>query len=88
MVEATALLDGGAGSDVWFELAERLRASARSLGSATYCLHEWAEPDDERPDIDDHSDPGDASLAPAERRRRELRRIGRRNTHLWAELEP
>lgn len=88
MVETTALLDGGASSDVWFELAERLRASARSLGSATYCLNEWAEPDDERPDIDDHRDPGDVALPPAERRRREVRRMGRRNTHLWAELKP
>jgi hypothetical protein len=44
-------------SDTWFELGERLALSLRRLGSASYCLSEWAEPDDAHADIDDHSDP-------------------------------
>jgi hypothetical protein len=78
---------GGAGSDVWFELAEELRAAARRLGSATYCLHEWMEPSDARADIDDHISPADWALDPSERRRREARRAGRRNTRLWPDVD-
>jgi hypothetical protein len=85
--EASALLDDTPGSDVWFELAEELRAAARRLGSATYCLHEWIEPSDDRADIDDHISPGDLSLNPRERQRRQARRAGRRNTRLWPGAE-
>ena len=42
----------------WLRLSERLAAALWLLGSATYCLEEWAEPDDARADIDD--DPGPA----------------------------
>ncbi|HYB22626.1 MAG TPA: hypothetical protein VED41_02435, partial [Solirubrobacteraceae bacterium] len=33
-------------SDAWFELGARLQHACRLLGSASYCLREWAEPDD------------------------------------------
>ena len=39
-------------SEEWFELSERLR-----LASATYCQNEWAEPDDESPDVDESPGP-------------------------------
>jgi hypothetical protein len=81
--EASARLSDTTGSDAWFELAEELRAGARRLGSATYCLHEWMEPSDDRPDIDDHISPADRALDRSERQRRQARRAGRRNTRLW-----
>ena len=49
-------------SDTWLLLAARLRESCRQLGLATYCLDEWAQPDDARADIDDYHDPGDEQL--------------------------
>ncbi|MGP0101916.1 MAG: hypothetical protein ACLPUT_09920 [Solirubrobacteraceae bacterium] len=71
-------------SDEWFALAERLSGSLRLLGSATYCLWEWAEPDDARPDIDERSGSPDEGLDDGERARRR-RRVGRRNVQLWQE---
>ncbi len=54
MAELGALLDAGqAPSDAWFEFGKRLSAECRRLGSATYCLLEWAEPDDARADVDE-----------------------------------
>lgn len=38
------------GSEAWAELGERLRVLCVKLAVAHYCLHEWSEPDDERPD--------------------------------------
>jgi DNA-binding XRE family transcriptional regulator len=73
----------GPASDEWFELGERLRRACRRLGSASYCLWEWPEPDDSRADIDDYSGPGDRALDPRERAERRARRPGRRNTQLW-----
>jgi len=70
-------------SDDWFAVAERLREACRTLGSACYCLYEWREPEDDRPDIDTHVEPGDARLGEQERKRRRARRAGRRNTRLW-----
>jgi len=70
-------------ADAWFELARRLARDAWRLGSATYCLHEWAEPEDDRADVDDGSDAADAQLPPEERARRRLLRAGRRNIALW-----
>lgn len=70
-------------SDVWFELGERLARSFRRLGSAAYCLHEWAEPDDARADIDDGTEPSDAALDEDARTRAIARRAGRRNIRLW-----
>jgi hypothetical protein len=72
-------------SDVWLELAESLRDAARRLGSASYCLREWPEPDDRRADVDDHLDPTDGRLDPRERERVRARRLGRRNVWLWDE---
>jgi hypothetical protein len=54
VVELGALLDTGqTPSDSWFEFGKRLSAECRRLGSATYCLSEWAEPDDARADVDE-----------------------------------
>jgi hypothetical protein len=80
-VEADALLDSGtqARSDAWFCLAKRLSAPATGIGAAIYCLMEWPEPADARPDVDDYSDPGDDNLDPEERKHRRSLRTGRRN---------
>ncbi len=74
--QAVELLDAAplADSDEWFEIAEELRLDCWRLGSATYCLHEWQEPDDSQPDLEDHT-----GISPATRGRRN----GRRNTRLW-----
>jgi|HubBroStandDraft_6_1064221.scaffolds.fasta_scaffold276884_2 hypothetical protein len=54
MAEAGALLNSQqAPSDAWFEVGKRLGAECKRLGSATYCLFEWAEPDDARADVDE-----------------------------------
>lgn len=83
--EAVRLLDADptATSDAWFELGERLHRDCRRVGSATHCLHEWAEPDDARADVDDRLDPADERFDPAERTKRRARRTGRRNVGLW-----
>jgi hypothetical protein len=44
-------------SEEWFELSERLRLTSWRLASATYCQNEWAEPDDESPDVDESPGP-------------------------------
>jgi hypothetical protein len=74
---------GRTGSDVWFELGERLQQECRRLASATYCVGEWREPDDTRADVDHHTDPGDRALDVRERAKRQARRAGRRNMRLW-----
>jgi hypothetical protein len=54
MAEVGALLDSQqTPSEAWFELGRRLSAECKRLGSATYCLFEWAEPDDARADVDE-----------------------------------
>ncbi len=73
----------GPSSDAWFEAGERLHRACRRLGSATYCLHEWAEPPEDQADSDDGSEPSDAGLPVDARRRREARRAGRRNPSWW-----
>ena len=40
-------------SDTWFAFNERLKHACWQFGSATHCLHEWAEPDDSSADIDE-----------------------------------
>jgi len=85
--EALALTTTATSSDTWFHLGERLRTGARRLGAATYCIHEWAEPTDERADIDDHTDPSDAALRPPERKRREALRVGRRDLYSWRDAD-
>lgn len=53
MTELGALLDAGqTPSDAWFTFGKRLSAECKRLGSATYCLSEWAEPDDAVADVD------------------------------------
>jgi hypothetical protein len=78
--EAETLLaaDTRTHSDMWFCLANRLPGRVTSIGAAIYCLTEWPEPGDAQPDVDDYSDPRDASLDPEERARRRSLRTGRR----------
>jgi hypothetical protein len=85
--EARRVLDAvdRAHSDVWFELGERLHRDARRLASACHCLYEWAEPVEERADVDERKEPSDERLDRAERARARARRVGRRNIHLWQE---
>ena len=66
--EADRLLDASepAGSDRWFELGQRLQGACWRLASASYCLREWAEPDDGTADIDDYSEPADQLLGEAD----------------------
>jgi hypothetical protein len=65
-------------SDAWFEIGQRLQRASRNLGSATYCLREWPEPDDAQADVDERCDPGDERFDPQERARLRSRRTGRR----------
>lgn len=74
-------------SDEWLKLADELQSACRRVGSASYCLREWAEPDDDLRDVDERLDPADATLAEAELARRRVRRSGRRNIRLWDERE-
>jgi hypothetical protein len=54
LADAAQLLE--ASSDVpserWFEMSQRLGHSCWRLGSSTYCLREWTEPDDATFDVD------------------------------------
>ena len=59
-------------SKEWFDLSERLRLASWRLASATYCLTEWMEPDDEDPDVDENPGP----------------RPGRRATWAWDQDTP
>ena len=61
-----------AASGEWFELSERLRLACWRVASATYCLTEWVEPDDEFPDEDENPGP----------------RPGRRATWAWDQETP
>ncbi len=63
--EAAALLDADtlAPSDAWFALSRRLEHRARRLGSAIHCLHEWAEPSDDAPDLDEGQPRGRRNVA-------------------------
>jgi hypothetical protein len=54
-------------SQEWLDLSERLYWSTWHLASAIHCLHEWVEPDDEAPDVDENPGP----------------RPGRRNVAAW-----
>jgi hypothetical protein len=60
--DAIALIDAGPGdSEAWFDLCERLQRACWRLGSATYCLSEWGEPDDAHADVDDRDEKSGAS---------------------------
>jgi hypothetical protein len=50
--------DRDASSDTWFNAGECLQRACNRLGSATYCLHEWSEPDDCQADTDQSGRPG------------------------------
>lgn len=41
----------------WFALSDRLSPAAWRLGSATHCLYEWVEPEDDFPDVDEAPGP-------------------------------
>lgn len=82
--EATGTLDvDGVRSDAWFALAKRLQSACWQLGSATYCLSEWEEPDDASPDVDARREPGDEDVDPEELGGLRYRRGGRRNVWKW-----
>jgi hypothetical protein len=89
LTEAAGLLDADPPphSDAWLELAEELQRTCRRVGSASYCLREWSEPDDDLRDVDERVDPADSTLGEAELARRRARRGGRRNIRLWDERD-
>ena len=73
-------------SDDWLALGERLRGDCRRMASASHCLYEWPEPNDERADVDTHVErERDAGLDTDALARRRALRAGRRNTTLWRE---
>jgi hypothetical protein len=54
--EVLRLLESGtADSGDWYDAGGRLGDLCDRLGAATFCLREWDEPDDERPELDDES---------------------------------
>jgi hypothetical protein len=57
--EATALLDQPhpPHSSEWIAMSQRLSPAAWRVGSATHCLYEWVEPDDDHPDVDEAPGP-------------------------------
>jgi hypothetical protein len=81
LTEALALIDSGtpARSDALFEAADRVEFVVSRLGSASHCLYEWAEPSDDRADIDRGEDPADAAIDPERLGAVRARRRGRRN---------
>jgi hypothetical protein len=87
--DAAILLDAeDPHSDAWFGVAERLQASCWRVGSATYCLREWREPDDACPDVDDRCDSGDDLLDSEELGGVRYRRTGRRGVWRWPKPDP
>jgi hypothetical protein len=62
LAETSALLDaaseGATASEGWFKLGRRLDRHVRRVGSATHCLHEWAEPTDDVADMEGHRERG------------------------------
>ena len=85
LAEALATLNTArpAESDEWFTLATRLQRAAWLLGSASYCLNEWAEPGDQHADTETRTQPSDSTLTREHRRRLPRQRRGRRDTVLW-----
>jgi hypothetical protein len=85
ITDAMELVDAESHSDVLFEIAHRLHFEYRRLASATYCLSEWAEPDDAHPDDDERLTPAEMKLDVVERARLRWLRAGRRNIQYWSE---
>ncbi len=85
LAEALATLNAtrSAESDEWFDLAARLQHACWLLGSAAYCLNEWAEPTDEQADTDEWTASSDQALTPDQRRRLRGQRAGRREVYRW-----
>jgi hypothetical protein len=81
LTDALALIDSGTPgrSDALFEAANRLEFVVQRLGSASYCLYEWAEPSDDGADIDREEDPADEAIDPERLGAVRARRRGRRN---------
>jgi len=52
LAEAASLLDAHqtTDSDAWEKIDRRLHHACQRMQSASYCLHEWTEPDDSQPD--------------------------------------
>jgi hypothetical protein len=63
-------LDSDETSETWFAISDSLQHACWRLGSAIYCLREWAETDDATFDIDQPP-------LPAERGRRDINRWDR-----------
>lgn len=51
--ETVLMSPAGGSSEELMRIGERLAREFWRLASATYCLREWREPDDRRPDLDD-----------------------------------
>jgi hypothetical protein len=83
-----ALDSEGVRSDAWFALAERLQSACWQLGSVTYCLSEWAEPDNASADVDNRTEPGDEQIDPEDLGGVRYRRGGRRNVWKWTDADP
>ncbi len=49
----------------WFDLSERFRRATWRLGSATHCIDEWVEPEDDEPDVDENPGPAPGRRAVA-----------------------
>lgn len=79
--KARTLLQGQPSSDEVFDSGQRLEDALYRLASAKYCLTEWAEPSDDKPDVDagfmttvdSESKPGIAS-----------QKVGRRRVASWS----
>lgn len=53
MIREVSAMPENVGSETWFAFAERLERFCWRLGSATHCLREWPEPDDDAPDVEE-----------------------------------
>jgi hypothetical protein len=85
LADALRVLDADppVGSDAFFELAQQLERGCRRVATATYCLYEWAEPDDATPDIQDNLDPSERNLPRNQQALLRSRRAGRRGIREW-----
>jgi hypothetical protein len=73
----------GHDSDAWFKIAGALDEACWRMGSARHCLHEWDEPSEDGPDVDQILRPGEKELEERERGRIFSRRQARRDFRRW-----